>query len=247
MWSTLEQRPPALLWCQEIPTLLPFDSSHADVRKLNFYVATGFSQLPNVDWPFDYINIIDDIRKLFISLYAAQLSGTMESQLEEFVGCRNFIQHRLVSLPAAPTTIDPFWISGNESVSGFISDLEITRISLLILSTFAIFPVPPNSTLRRLLNRQLLVVLNRGFEHEHWYISEPHLTLLLWSAMLGAVNASSIQERARFTGFVAFAAKRLGNGRRGWDVVHAVLIRFLWWDDALEEPAKSVWEDVGSY
>jgi len=224
---------------------MPFDTSHTGVQKLTSYVATGFSRLPNVDWPVDFTNIIRDICKLFITLYDAQLSGTIESRLEEFVAFRNFIQHRLISLPTAPTTTDSVWISGNELVSGYISSLEIIRLSLLILSTFVIFPVPLNSTLNRLLSRQLLAVLNLGFRQENGEIRELHPALLFWSAMLGAVNASSVHEKTSFTGFVRSAAEHLRINLKGWDGAHEMLIKFLWWDEALEESAKSIWEDAG--
>jgi hypothetical protein len=212
-------------------------------------MATGFSQLPNVDWPAQYIDIIDDIRRFLITLQEAHQSRTTETRLEEFVRFRNWLQHRLLSLHSATSTTNLALSTGNASTlqpsSACIDSLGITRTTLLMLSTFIIFPIPSTSKPSRLLSYRLLVLLDCAFADADLDIEESQVRLLVWSAMLGAINASDINEKARFTVLLRSAARRLRIEKGQWEVARELLVRFLWWDDTLEGLAKVVWHGVG--
>lgn len=204
-------------------------------------MATGFSQLPNVDWPTEFIDIINDIRRFLMTLQEAHQSGTTETRFKEFVSYRNWLQHRLLSLPSATNATDLGVSARNTSTSQRsspnIDNLEITRTTLLIISALIIFPTPAASKPNRRLSSQLVALLDPVFADPKLEISESQLRLLMWVVMIGAIHASGINEKAKFT---RFAARPLRIYKDHWEVARELLVRFLW-DDTLGGLTKVVW------
>jgi hypothetical protein len=264
----LDQQSPRLAWNQDVPSF-PFELAQGSTSQPNLRsLAVGFSRILSITSSAEYTIIIASIRRLIIALDMAEQTGTTGKHLPELVVLRNWIQHRLLSLPASRTgTVRPTAVPAVPARSAEVMlpdqaacecTLEVVRLSLLILSTFIIFPVPQSTGLSASLNNALLACLDGSSLHVGC-TTERHGELAVWAAMLGAISCGSgaEEQRARTIVFLADACKNLGIGRsfqsagseeersgHGWRELKAVLCSFLWWESALNEMARMVWQDV---
>lgn len=241
LWSTLEQRPPNLEWSQGIP-FLPAELYEAPSQRLKHqHLATNFSYVPNTTWPTSYSKVIASIRRLMIALDSVAQYGTTETYLQDLVAFRNWTQHCLLSLPSyssptqnstslsrlSPAGPNARTITTTSQSSAYpylcLCTLSITRTSLLIFSTFIIFPTPPSSDINTRLNDALLMQLDCCIGHDDWTASPAKATgyakLIVWGSTLGAINcgaataAVEAKQKTRFTALLALSSGLLGIGK----------------------------------
>ena len=169
-------RETARAWSQGTPTL-PFTPANVGSHQNNKLqrIATAFARIPSIAGSQVYMEVIKAIRNLFIALDAAEETGTVARYLPELVMMRNWVQHRLLCLPSSvASTFTP-------TADTYV--LEAVRLSLLILSSFAVFPQSQGSVgLALKLAAALSEILGQCVGDTHT------LRLFIWASMLGAVN-----------------------------------------------------------
>ena len=262
LWSTLEQHVPNLPWSQGLPMLPPelYEASSQTVK--HKYLATSFSHIPNTTLPPPYTEVISAIYWLIIALDTATQSNTTETYLPELVAYRNWIQHCLLSLPSYnnpnQNSISLPHLNPTPSRSKIAPQpsaksppchctLSIIRTSLLILSTFIIFPMPSSSGINTRLNNILLACLDCcRIGHDDRMASPAtaagYAKLIVWASTLGALNcgaaaaassttaALEAQQKTKFIDYLAFSSGVLGIGSPASFIPRGSLVEA--WEDA---------------
>jgi hypothetical protein len=157
----------------------------------------GFSQIQTITTSPAYTTIIASIRRLIIALDATEHAGTTAAYLPELVALRNWTQHCLLSLPSSASNPSRDLSPPTKGPNTCTCTLELVRVSLLILSTFIVFPVPSsahglNVSLNRALLEALECCIGRALDSlsigSETSSDDAKMRLVVWACMLGAIN-----------------------------------------------------------
>ena len=70
-------------------------------------------------------------------------------------------------------------------------------------------------------------------------------SLILWTAIIGAIASQGLELQDAFTKFIADTF--VSEDKMTWDEVKACMVTFLWVDVVCDEPARRVWEAACTY
>lgn len=169
--------------------------------------------------------------QLIIALDCAAQHATTRVYLQHLVALRNWIQHCPLLLPtdrgllqesdlscSLPSVgLDTRTSSTTSQSSTYPCScpctLSLCLTSLLILSTFIIFPMPISLGLKTRLNETVLTQLDCCIMHDDWTASTMdatgHAKLIVWASMFGAINcgvaatAMEAEQKAKFIAYLA--------------------------------------------
>jgi hypothetical protein len=153
-----------------------------------------------------------------------------QDSLADLADRRNYIEHRVMSLPAHASTQE-------DANTGEL--YAATRLATIIYSLLVVFPISPQtapfSTLATLLRKELFVVdlLNRPHEE---------LTLLSWILATGSIAAIGTEERSWFV----YALNNVSHSLSlvEWDDLKHILKQYLWLDATNDIDGLSLWWDI---
>ncbi|GAD92698.1 conserved hypothetical protein [Paecilomyces variotii No. 5] len=153
---------------------------------------------------------------------------------------RNFIQHRLMSLPSlAECAEDTLFVQTHRVY-------EPCRLATMIYSLLTVFPVPPVNAPLAQLGRMVRVALTESDPRRSWR-SAPDL--LLWAFVLGAIasgvettNADDRELRAWYVGSLSRLAT--ASRIRSWNDMKKIMKNILWLDCLCDAYGKELWEDI---
>ncbi len=162
-------------------------------------LASGFYRVSNFVASPISMEVVRAIQNLTTAIDAAEKTETVATYLPELVVMRNSIQTRLLCMPAAP---NPVLRAGRPSPTDDVYILRAVRLSLLIFSSFVVFPQPHSDASQALrLNAKLLEASdscissfgNNGARSLGTAKSiKTNIThLIAWASMLGALNCSA--------------------------------------------------------
>lgn len=195
-------------------------------------LGSGFLRVESCDF---FIRIKEVVIEM--SRYTAQIDSHMGGTLSEAIQMqmlndRNIVHHGVMSLPTAEEIL-------RESRHHVRYYYEPCRLALLIYSAAVVFPTPAyTGTYKKLANRlhDILKNIDLGiFWHE-----QPELLVWIW--VLGGMAAVDQVERGFFVASLARVQYR--SERPSWEVMKAILMRFLWLDSACDPPGKDLWGEV---
>jgi hypothetical protein len=167
-----------------------------------------------------------------------QDGSTTEPDLRRISDQRNFVQHRLLSLPPAGKLDQDFRKSHPV--------YEICRLAVLIfgVGVIFIFPLPartaPLPTLVRLLQAELQ---ESSFESDWWFPDA--VEVLIWVLTLGGIAATGLPNRTWFVAALGRVSACSGLSR--WRDLKPVLDGILWLDCACDFGGQQLWEEVDRY
>ncbi|KAL1854701.1 hypothetical protein Plec18170_004792 [Paecilomyces lecythidis] len=153
---------------------------------------------------------------------------------------RNYIQHRLMSLPSIAECADDTLFFETHRV------YEPCRLATMIYSLLTVFPVPPVNAPLAQLGRMVRVALTESDPRRSWR-SAPDL--LLWAFVLGAIasgvettNADDRELRAWYVG----SLNRLATASRirCWNDMKKIMKNIIWLDCLCDAYGKELWEDI---
>jgi hypothetical protein len=177
------------------------------------------------------------LMKAFMSIIEKYHDGSItKPDLCRISNQRNFIQHRLLSLPPAAILDADF--RKNHPV------YEICRLAALVFSVSAIFPLPvqtaPLPTLVKLLQAELQ---DSGLKSDWWFPDAAGV--LIWALTLGGIAATGTPNRTWFVAALAYLSAY--RGLSNWQDLELILDRVLWLDSACGLGGQHLWEEVGRF
>lgn len=217
--------------------------------------------------PEDIVEFLRDLQ-VWVKVLEAYTDGTIPvPKLGLLAANRNLIQYRLLSTISADENID------TESVSHMhqLEDKEgpnidrLVQLGLLIFSIGVTFPLMNPRLYRTLASR-----LKAQMEHDLSELCNLGMrSIAIWLCMLGCLAAMQVQDSEMRSWFLeavcqveqshvlekSFASTSLANGTnfndseltrvQSWQHMREVRPRsLLWYDEACESMAKTVWEEV---
>jgi hypothetical protein len=175
-------------------------------------------------------SVIQDISGYTIMVSDHCQGIRFQDSLADFADRRNYIQHRVMSLPHHP------FVQGGAG-SGEL--YEATRIATIIYSLLVVFPISaqtaPFFALATLLRKELLALVLSNRSHEE-------LALITWILVMGCIAAIDTDERSWFVYALNNVSYSLSLVEWG-DLKH-ILNRFLWLDTTNDIDGLSLWLDI---
>lgn len=178
----------------------------------------------------DLYSVIQDICG-YTTMVSEHCQGIrFQDSLADLADRRNYIQHRVMSLPHHPVA---------QGRAEFGDLYEATRLATVIYSLLVVYPISaqtaPFSTLATLLRRELfvLVLSNRPYEE---------LALISWILVMGCIAAIDTDERSWFV----YALNNVSHSLSlvEWDDLKHILKQFLWLDTTNDIDGLSLWTDI---
>jgi hypothetical protein len=155
--------------------------------------------------------------------------GQLEDSLGAIADQRNFIHHKLMSLPGN---------SSNELVLNDNGLYEVTRLAAIIFSLLVIFPIAPIAAPFAELATKLREAMS---QIETSSLSPDTLRCLVWIVSLGGIAAIGSAERTWFITTLANLSQRIE--MYDWFMVRELLVSFLWLPSANDADAMALWTE----
>jgi hypothetical protein len=208
-------------WPPHIASLL---STHEDGRSFYRFLEVGLTH--------DLVNVLQDMYSYNVATEMYSQGVLRNLSICVMVDRRNSIQHRLMSLPSAKEL--------NNDHFQPQKIYELCRISAIIYSLLAIFPLPtfnaPFPQLALML-RQTLVEIDLP------QIWKTIPDLLLWILMLGGI-ASIGNERMWFV--VTLRCLGVTTSIRNWGALKHVMKSIMWLDCVCDSDGEVLWDEISN-
>lgn len=200
--------------------------------------ASGFTDLHNLRFFPELSDLLPKIRHY--SQVVEQLQNGVTPP--NMMGNRNWVIHRMLSLPSAETIIkETRFVSEKFERTVFV--YEVCRLTCLIYSIHVIFPTPrsrsPRERLLPLLKEAILKVDLESADQV-----KPLKEMLVWCLVIGGIAATGREERMWYISELKMLLTGLGMIDWQWSQLRVVLRRFAWVDVACDPGGESLWNDT---
>ena len=208
---------------------LPTDLLHATGSQV---LGTGFDQVLLLRSCSRLQSAIVQLTTFLNALIHTFEKDVILDYLPQLVKARSKLHHVLLSLPrhCESTSASP-----HEHAL-----YEIVRISLLLFSFMAVFPLPQGTGIHRQLCMKLKVDLRCCADLGLWKSSA---AILLWATFMGTIN-SSTGERAWYVLCLEHATDAAHLEDNDWATISELLSQFFWWDYLCDVPARKAWNTM---
>jgi hypothetical protein len=193
----------------------------------------GFMLLCKIGFTAELAEVFQAMKAYTSIVEEYQDGSTTEPDLCRISNQRNFVQHRLLSLPPARNLDQDFRKSHPV--------YEICRLTGLIFGVGVIFPLPAQTTPFPALVKLLQAELQEPSLESDWWFPDA-VGVLIWVLTLGGIAATGLPNRTWFVAALARVTARSGLSR--WRDLNAVLDRILWLDSACDFGGQQLWEEV---
>jgi len=203
-------------------------------------LGTGFWAL----WSFPHsrpayldflLEVIQDICDFTVVVENHAAGRWMPRTSPEIIDQRNFVQHRLMSLPSEQEMV----ANGTVTAGNIDPQYECCRLVCIIYSFIVVFPVPPVVGPFETLTERLKTILQAT---EWRFFDRLRLRLHMWILIMGAIASIGLPDRPWFLLRTMEVLKELDMHR--WKDLKALLKRFLWHPRTSDFDGLDVWTAI---
>jgi hypothetical protein len=198
---------------------------------LPIYGKEDFDELLSLGLPTDLVHILRDMYSysIVIKLYSQGIvTGASHMVMADR---RNWIQHRLLSLPTADEL---------ETVSPVYEAIRLAAISYSLLTIFPlVYSQAPFYDLSRLLIATLAADANSEMPKSCWS-SIPKF--VIWVSVIGGIVSTEMETTMKFVSILDHSCTK--NGVFGWEDLQKVLKSVMWVDKICDEWGEELWMKV---
>jgi hypothetical protein len=190
------------------------------LKNIKEKVLGRFTELREFMW------VIDNLEMLHLQLQIFHTGQLMD--------CRNLIQHRLQSLPAASELSDCLFEVYAADCPQTRAIYGACRTTALLFSIHVLFPLPAPSSPRAILLDHLVMFLS--FVDIIEEILLPGWSeMALWCSFVGGISALNSDKRGHFV--TKIKDTDLASGLESWEQAREELQRFVWLGSACDSRA----------
>lgn len=200
--------------------------------------ASGFTDLHNLRFFPELADLLSKMRD-YSQLVERTTNGYTAPNI---MGNRNWVIHRILSLPTAATIVEQTrFVSEKFERTVFV--YEVCRLTCLMYGIHVVFPTPrsrgPRERLLPLLREAIQKVDREAADQV-----KPLKEMILWCLVIGGIAATGRRERIWFVGELKILSKDLGIQEWEWSKVKVVLRRFAWVDVACDPGGEALWNEI---
>ena len=173
------------------------------------------------------VSLLERLQRIF-AIRNALSRGTLRNFDPRALSVECFVLHHAI------LSIPPYYNDSSGSL------YELVRLATLIFDVGIFFPLPPALGLLGRLVRWIRAELER-MENTH----DEKVEVLIWILFLAGAAAKGLPEKVWCVEILRALVD--WHGLKRWSDVKQLLRSFVWEPNAMDEPAKDLWDDIRCY